>query len=142
MQWLCRCKHLRQHEQTSSFVYSSLTHRIYQKVYLLLTNSLRCMNIPDESLCIVCNRPLAGICNKHHLLPRSKGGKNTPTILLHKICHDKIQAVFTETELKRYYNTIEKLQQNEEMQKFIKWVYNKEPEFYDNSVKGKVRRTK
>lgn len=59
------------------------------------------------------------------------------SILLHKICHNKIHAVFTETELKRHYNTIEKLQQNEEMQKFIKRLSNKEPEFYDKPAKGK-----
>ena len=98
--------------------------------------------IADESICPLCNRMLAGICNKHHLLPKSKGGKNTPTIVLHKICHDKIYAMFTEMELKRLYNTIEQLQQNEEMQKFIKWLSNKEPEFYDKSVKGKERRKK
>ncbi len=79
-------------------------------------------------------------CNMHHLLPLSKGGKNTPAILLHKICHDKIHAVFTETELKRNFNTIDKLQQHEEMAKFIKWVRNKEPQFYDKSVKLKAKR--
>lgn len=96
----------------------------------------------SKSICPLCGRDLAGPCNKHHLLPKSKGGKNTPTILLHKICHDKIHAVFKEIELKKHYNTIEKLQQHEEMVKFIKWVQNKEPEFYDKSVKLKSRKVK
>lgn len=90
---------------------------------------------PD--LCPLCGRPLAAPCNRHHLLPLSKGGKNTPTILLHKICHDKVHAVFTETELKRYYHTIERLQQHDEIARFINWVQKKEPEFYDRSVKGR-----
>ena len=98
------------------------------------------MEVPGESLCPLCLRPIAQPCNEHHLIPKSKGGKNTPTVLLHKICHDKVHAVFTEVELSRHYNTIEELQQNEEVAKFIKWVSRKEPEFYDKSVKTKGRK--
>lgn len=92
--------------------------------------------VENEEYCQLCGRKLAGPCNRHHLIPLSKGGKNTTTLLMHKICHDKIHAVFTETELKRYYNTIERLKENEEIRKFIKWVSNKEPEYYDKSVKA------
>lgn len=91
----------------------------------------------EEQLCPLCGRPLAGPCNRHHLLPLSRGGKGTETILMHKICHDAIHAVFTETELKQHYNTIESLQANEEIVKFIRWVRKKEPEYYDKSVKKK-----
>ena len=88
-------------------------------------------------VCPLCGRELAEPYNRHHLLPISKGGKNTPTVLLHKICHDKIHAVLTETELKRHYHTMERLQQQEDIAKFINWVQHKEPEFYDRSVKKK-----
>lgn len=94
----------------------------------------------SENNCPLCGRIMSAPCNRHHLLPLSKGGKNTPAILLHKICHDKVHAVFTETELKRNFNTIDKLQQHEEMAKFIKWVSNKDPQFYDKSVKLKAKR--
>jgi hypothetical protein len=87
--------------------------------------------------CPLCNRPLANPYNRHHLLPLSKGGKGTTTVLLHKICHDKIHSVFTEMELKRKYNTIESIQQNEEINNFIRWVNKKEPQFYDKSVRKK-----
>jgi hypothetical protein len=96
----------------------------------------------DNETCPLCRRPLAEPANKHHLIPVSKGGKNTPTIVLHKICHDKIHAVFTGNELKRQYYTIELLQQQQEIAAFIKWVRKKEPEFYDKSVKTKSRRVK
>jgi hypothetical protein len=99
----------------------------------MLTGKLETNNCP------LCGRELAHPFNKHHLLPLSKGGKNTPTIHLHKICHNKIHAVFTELQLKRYYHTIQRLQQHEEIAKFIKWVVNKEPQFYDKSVKMKKR---
>jgi hypothetical protein len=87
--------------------------------------------------CALCNRNLAQPYNKHHLMPLSEGGKGTTTILLHKICHDKIHAVFTEKELKRHYHTIERLQQHEAIEKFINWIRKKEPQFYDSSVKMK-----
>ena len=87
--------------------------------------------------CPLCKRELAPPFNRHHLIPISKGGKNTPTLLLHKVCHDKIHAVFTEMELKRYYHTIERLQENETIAAFIRWVQKKEPVYYDKSVKMK-----
>lgn len=100
------------------------------------------MESNSEKICALCGREMAEPFNRHHLIPVSKGGKSTDTILLHKICHDKIHAVFTENELKRQYHTIERLQQQEEIATFIKWVRKKEPEFYDKSVKTKTRRVK
>lgn len=91
----------------------------------------------DEQICPLCGRTLTPPYNRHHLLPLSKGGKGTATIFLHKICHDKIHAVFTEMELKRHYNSIERLQQHPEMAAFIKWVRKKEPEYYDKSIRQK-----
>jgi len=38
-------------------------------------------------------------------------------------------------ELRKHYNTIERLQQNEEIARFIRWVRKREPEYYDKSVK-------
>src|ERR1700712_979275 len=94
----------------------------------------------DNEICPLCGRELAEPANRHHLVPISKGGKNTPTILLHKICHDKIHAVFTASELKKHYYTIDRLQQQDEMATFIKWVSKKEPPFYDKSVNTESRR--
>lgn len=87
--------------------------------------------------CPFCSRPLAEPANRHHLIPLSKGGKATPTVMMHKICHTKIHSVLTEAELKNYYHTIERLQGQEELEKFIKWVSKKPPEFYDGSIKKK-----
>ena len=95
------------------------------------------MKVVNNTACPLCQRELAEPCNRHHLIPVSKGGKHTPTLLLHKICHDKIHAVFTEMELKRHYHTMERLQAHEEVDKFLKWVQKKEPQFYDKSVKRK-----
>jgi len=91
----------------------------------------------EEEICPLCERQLAPPCNRHHLLPLSEGGRGTTTILLHKICHDKIHTVLSEKELKRYYHTIERLKEKEEISRFISWVRKKDPGFYDKSVKMK-----
>lgn len=85
----------------------------------------------------LCGRKFVPPFNCHHLLPISKGGRGTTTLLLHKICHDKINAVFIEIELKRHYHTIERLQEKEEIASIIKWVRKKEPEYYDRSSRMK-----
>ncbi len=89
------------------------------------------------SKCPLCGRDMAEPTNKHHLVPLSKGERDTPTVVMHKICHDKIHSMFSETELKRYYHTVERLQEHEDIVKFIKWLRNKPPEFYDRPAKMK-----
>lgn len=92
---------------------------------------------PDNN-CQFCGRELGGIVNRHHLVPLSKGGAGTPMIPLHKICHDKIHSVLSETELRNYYNTMERLRTQPELEEFIRWVSKKAPEFYV-ATKGKKK---
>lgn len=87
----------------------------------------------EHNPCPLCSRELESPTTKHHLVPQLKGGRKLGTVLLHRICHDKIHSIFTERELQVSYNTIEKLLSNEEIQKFVKWVEKKEPSFYDSS---------
>ncbi len=91
----------------------------------------------ERESCPLCGRSLAEPMNRHHLMPLSKGGKGTPTLIMHKICHGKVHAVLSEKELMNYYHTVERLQEQEEIAKFIKWVRKKPPEFYDGSVRMK-----
>ncbi len=96
---------------------------------------------PDPLLhCPLCGRQLifGNSIDEHHLLPKSQGGRETHTI--HRICHRKIHATFTEKELARSYSTWAALQAQEDMAAFIAWVQKKPPEFYDNSVKAARRR--
>ncbi len=91
----------------------------------------------EKALCLFCGRELAPPANRHHLLPVSRGGRGTETVMLHKICHDKIHSVIKESELERHYDTIEKLQQQPELARFIEWVQSKLPGFYDGSRRQK-----
>jgi hypothetical protein len=41
----------------------------------------------------------------HHLVPKSKGGRQTE--FLHRVCHRQVHALLTETELARQYASVE-----------------------------------
>ncbi|MDF1698603.1 MAG: HNH endonuclease [Saprospiraceae bacterium] len=95
----------------------------------------------EDIVCPICERILGSndTISKHHLIPKSKGGKHSETILIHNICHQKIHSVFNERELRDDFNTIEKLKNSEEMQKFIKWVAKKDINYYQSNKKMKKR---
>ena len=91
----------------------------------------------EIGICVICKRELGKVnISKHHLLPKSEGGKDGETILIHNICHQKIHSLFTSKELKANLHTIEQLLANEEMIKFIKWVAKKDPSFYQSNKRA------
>jgi hypothetical protein len=94
--------------------------------------------------CELCTRELVlgPSIDEHHLIPKLKGGKRGPTVIIHKVCHAKIHSIFTESELARIYNTIEKLLEHPEIEKFVKWVSKKHPEFYESSRESNGKRRK
>jgi len=89
---------------------------------------------PVEVTCSLCARSLPRSEQEaHHLIPRSKGGRET--VLLHRICHKKIHASLSETELAREYNSIERLLMHPEISAFVRWLANKPQHFYEKSRK-------
>ncbi len=95
--------------------------------------------MPNVENCVICGRPFGRpeLLSKHHLIPKSKGGKNTETILIHNICHQKIHSVFTEKELRDEFHTVKKLVEQEEIVKFVKWISKKDPDFYERNKRMK-----
>ncbi len=82
--------------------------------------------------CGLCGRPLGALhIQDHHLIPKTFGGKVTAP--MHKMCHQKVHATFSERQLQHYYHTFERLLEHEEIQKFVKWVKRRPPEFYDKN---------
>jgi hypothetical protein len=91
--------------------------------------------------CLLCTRELTEKSESaHHLIPKTFKGKEI--VVLHKICHRKLHATITEREMKKYYHTIDRLLENEEIEKFVKWVQKKDPDYYDSSKETTVRKNK
>ncbi len=90
--------------------------------------------------CPLCGRVVepGASSDEHHLVPKSKGGKAKTRV--HRICHRKIHATFSERELATDFHTWEALKSHPEIAAFIKWVASKPPAFYDNSRKPARRR--
>ena len=99
-------------------------------------------------ICPLCKRELDDNIQIHHLKPvtyrtRTKEVYDKENqVVLHRVCHQKIHATFSEKELLDYFHTIERILESPEIQKFIGWVKNKPPEFYDKNDDTKHRKGK
>jgi hypothetical protein len=82
----------------------------------------------QEALCFLCERPLGARVQRHHPVPKSRGGRET--VPVHPICHRTIHAVLGNKELERGYSTAEALRAHPEIAKFVSWVRGKEPDFH------------
>ena len=96
----------------------------------------------DDPTCPLCLRPIPpGVPQSlHHLVPRLKGGKGGPTVLMHHICHKEIHATLTEAELARGYSTPEALRAHPRLAAFAAWVAKRPPEFLSRTAGGPRRR--
>lgn len=100
------------------------------------------MSIHNNSIiCKICDREITdkSYWDEHHLIPKSKGGKYSEKVKLHRICHEKIHSVWTEAELANTFNNVDSILSNQLMESFVKWVKKKPPEFY---VKTKINNNK
>ena len=95
------------------------------------------LTLPNCPLCGRAMVPGASV-DEHHLLPKSCGGKTKE--LVHRICHRKIHATFSERELGKDFHTWAALRQHPEIATFVSWVASKPATFYDNSRKPARRR--
>ena len=95
----------------------------------------------SDPICALCGRPIpSGVPQSaHHLIPKLKGGKGGPVVLLHHLCHREIHATLTEAELARDWNTPEALRSHPRLAAFVRWVRKRPPEF-SSRVPGKRRR--
>ena len=99
----------------------------------------------DFGNCPICGRPMnKKNSNLHHLIPKLKGGKTDDKnmVRLHTVCHGKIHSIWSESELRDSYNTIEAIMMDERIQKFAKFI-SKQPTNVDmknKMVKNHKRR--
>lgn len=85
------------------------------------------------SCCPLCGRPLPADASVdvHHPVPRSRGG--TVGVAMHRVCHRKLHATFTERELAGYGDDWERLRAHPEVVAFVGWVARRPPGFDDRS---------
>ena len=78
--------------------------------------------------CFLCGRPLGRRIEYHHIVPKSRGGRETASI--HPICHRKIHAALTNKELERDFADPSALRAHPEIAKFLDWIRDREPDFH------------
>lgn len=83
-----------------------------------------------SGICPLCERPLGKRVERHHVVPKSKGGKEV--VGLHPVCHRKIHKVFANRELAQL-GTIAALRENEDIAKFIRWVAKRPQNFHSRT---------
>lgn len=95
----------------------------------------------DDPICLLCGRTILADArqSQHHLMPKLKGGKGGPTLLLHQICHNEIHATLSEAELARAYHTVEALRAHPRLAKFMSWV-RKRPAGFQSRTPGPRRK--
>lgn len=77
--------------------------------------------------CALCEREVPELV-QHHLIPILAGKRrgikpqDLPTVGLCPACQQYLHSTFSVTELATGLNTLEALEQNEQVQKFVKWV--------------------
>ncbi|RCJ14518.1 hypothetical protein A6S26_10385 [Nostoc sp. ATCC 43529] len=80
--------------------------------------------------CELCQREMENL-TIHHLVPRqnTKRKKQDPglTINICSACHRQIHALFNNKVLAKELNTIDKLSNEPQMQKFLAWVRKQDP---------------
>lgn len=93
----------------------------------------------EKEYCPLCGRAMivGPTTDEHHLIPKSKGGVDK--FRVHKVCHQKIHATLTETELARNYHTWQNLKAHPEIAKFLAWIKNKPIDYLDKNRKIKQR---
>jgi len=89
--------------------------------------------------CQICQRetPQEHL-EKHHLVPRSKHGAKIEGIFVCIDCGNMVHKLFTNKQLAKEYNTLEKLLENEKINKWIEWV--RKNKCFGICMKNKKRR--
>lgn len=78
--------------------------------------------------CFLCGRPLGRRVEYHHIVPKSRGGRETAPV--HPICHRTIHRTLANTALERDFATAGALRGHPEIAKFLAWIAGKDSDFH------------
>ncbi len=89
----------------------------------------------NDPICPLCERPIPANVpqSRHHLIPKLKGGRGSPTILVHHQCHKEIHSYISEADLAKKYNSIELLKAHPDLNRFLTWIAKRPPSFMSKS---------
>lgn len=93
-----------------------------------------------SQVCELCERVVDSV-TVHHLFPKSQGRRagrkiyQLPTVQVCRACHRQLHALFSNKDLARELDSLEKLKAHPAMEKFLSWVKKQDP-----NKKIKVRR--
>ena len=80
----------------------------------------------DLPRCQLCQRPtVAAHLTKHHLTPRSLGGRET--VLLCRTCHGQIHVLFENKQLAGEFDTLAKLRAAPQLASYLGWIRKQKP---------------
>jgi hypothetical protein len=82
----------------------------------------------EAPACFLCGRPLGRRVERHHPVPKSRGGRET--VPVHPICHRAIHRALSNKELEKGYSSAEALRAHPEIARFLGWVAGKDPDFH------------
>lgn len=92
-----------------------------------------------EGKCELCHRQDI-VLTKHHLLPREEGGKEEHIANICEDCHKHIHALYTNKELAVRLDSIEALQADEKISKYLKFIRKQPASKKVKTKKSKERR--
>lgn len=78
--------------------------------------------------CWLCERPIGTRVEWHHVVPKSRGGRET--VAVHPICHRTLHTLFTNVALARAGGDRARLQELPELARFLGWISAKPPDFH------------
>lgn len=91
----------------------------------------------DKYVFELCKREGVPKVIEHHLVPREEGGKDGEVAWLCESCHKQIHALYTNRELVIRLNTLNSLENDDNISKYLKYI-RKQP----SSKKVKVKKSK
>lgn len=95
------------------------------------------LSTESVATCPLCKRPNLRPSD-HHLIPRSRGGKETANVC--EDCHEAIHETFSNKELERDYNTVEALLAHPTLAKTIAFIAKQDPSRRTHTARAKHQR--
>ena len=83
----------------------------------------------ETSTCQLCGRDVPrGMITLHHLRPRQKGGMAEDRTPLCRPCHKQLHALFSNKDLDRSLDSLDRLRAEPRLDPFLKWIRKQKPD--------------